>query len=145
VPIALENLVETNFRILVVDDQEAMRRILRAELAELGYTQVDTAVDGAWGLVKLREGKYDLVISDWNMPHMDGLTMLKTIRKQYSRHELPVLMVTAEARRQNIVAAAVAGANGYIVKPFSLATLESKINNLLERRRAGTADDTTFV
>ena len=142
---ALENLVERNIRILVVDDQEAMRRILRAELAELGYTEVDTAADGAWGLVKLREGRYDLVISDWNMPHMDGLSMLKKIRKEYSRRELAVLMVTAEARRQNIVAAAVAGADGYIVKPFSLATLESKINKLLERRRAGTAEDAAFV
>lgn len=138
--------METNIRILVVDDQEAMRRILRAELAELGYHDVDTAVDGAWGLVKLREGRYDLVITDWNMPHMDGLTMLKTIRKEYSRQQLPVLMVTAEARRQNIVAAAVAGADGYIVKPFSLATLESKITRLLERRKAGkTEDDTAFV
>ncbi|CAG9167167.1 response regulator [Cupriavidus respiraculi] len=138
--------MERNIRILVVDDQEAMRRILRAELAELGYENVDTAVDGAWGLVKLREGRYDLVITDWNMPHMDGLSMLKAIRKEYSRQQLPVLMVTAEARRQNIVAAAVAGADGYIVKPFSLATLESKIAKILERREAGkTEDDTAFV
>jgi two-component system chemotaxis response regulator CheY len=137
-----EPLVDKNIRILVVDDQEAMRRILRAELAQLGYTHVEVAVDGAWGLQKTTESRFDLVITDWNMPHMDGLTLLGNIRRERTRDELPVLMVTAEARKENIVAAALAGANGYIVKPFSTATLASKIAKALEKHEAGKARET---
>lgn len=108
-----------NTKFLIVDDFSTMRRIVRNLLKELGYTNVDEAEDGVQGLQKLRADKFDFVVSDWNMPNMDGLTMLQEIRKDPELSKLPVLMVTAEAKKENIVAAAQAGANGYVVKPFT--------------------------
>ncbi|RXZ32853.1 chemotaxis protein CheY [Oxalobacteraceae bacterium CAVE-383] len=126
-----------NTRFLVVDDFSTMRRIVRNLLKELGYTNVDEAEDGAMALNKLRSEAYDFVVSDWNMPVMDGLTMLQEIRKDPQLSKLPVLMVTAEAKKENIVAAAQAGANGYVVKPFTAATLDEKLGKIFEKIAAG--------
>jgi two-component system chemotaxis response regulator CheY len=110
-----------------------MRRIVRNLLKELGYTNVDEAEDGAMALTKLRSEQFDFVISDWNMPIMDGLTMLQNIRADAALSKLPVLMVTAEAKKENIIAAAQAGANGYVVKPFTAATLDEKLSKIFEK------------
>jgi two-component system chemotaxis response regulator CheY len=126
-----------NTRFLIVDDFSTMRRIVRNLLKELGYTNVDEAEDGAMALNKLRSEAYDFVVSDWNMPVMDGLTMLQEIRKDPVLSKLPVLMVTAEAKKENIVAAAQAGANGYVVKPFTAATLDEKLAKIFEKMAAG--------
>ncbi len=122
-----------NLKILVVDDFPTMRRIIRNLLKDLGYENVDEAEDGVMGLEKLRNGSFDFVVSDWNMPNMDGLEMLKQIRADANLKALPVLMVTAEAKKENIIAAAQAGANGYVVKPFTAATLEEKLNKIFEK------------
>lgn len=126
-----------NTKFLVVDDFSTMRRIVRNLLKELGYTNVDEAEDGVQALHKLRSDQYDFVVSDWNMPNMDGLTMLQEIRKDPALAKLPVLMVTAEAKKENIVAAAQAGANGYVVKPFTAATLDEKLGKIFEKLDAG--------
>jgi two-component system chemotaxis response regulator CheY len=118
---------------LVVDDFSTMRRIVRNLLKELGYANVDEAEDGAMALSKLRNESFDFVISDWNMPVMDGLDMLKTMRADAALAKLPVLMVTAEAKKENIIAAAQAGANGYVVKPFTAATLDEKLAKIFEK------------
>ncbi|PMS18102.1 chemotaxis protein CheY [Trinickia dabaoshanensis] len=120
-------------RILVVDDFPTMRRIVRTLLKELGYNNIEEAEDGAVALGKLRAGGFDFVVSDWNMPNMDGLEMLKSIRADATLSALPVLMVTAEAKKENVIAAAQAGANGYVVKPFTAATLDEKLNKVLEK------------
>ncbi len=126
-------------KFLVVDDFSTMRRIVRNLLKELGYPHVEEAEDGADALSKLRGGNFDFVISDWNMPKMDGLTMLQSIRADAALAKLPVLMVTAEAKKENIVAAARAGASGYVVKPFTAATLDEKLAKIFDRMgKAGT-------
>ncbi len=126
-------MADPNMKFLVVDDFSTMRRIVRNLLKELGYTNVDEAEDGAMGLSKLRSGQFDFVISDWNMPNMDGLTMLTEIRNDPALAKIPVLMVTAEAKKENIIAAAQAGANGYVVKPFTAATLDEKLGKIFEK------------
>jgi two-component system chemotaxis response regulator CheY len=128
-----EIVVDKNIKILVVDDFPTMRRIVRNLLKELGFVNVDEAEDGAAGLEKVRAGGYGFVVSDWNMPNMDGLAMLQAIRVDPRFTTLPVLMVTAEAKKENIIAAAQAGANGYVVKPFTAVTLEEKINKIFEK------------
>jgi two-component system chemotaxis response regulator CheY len=125
--------MDKGMKILVVDDFPTMRRIVRNLLKELGYSNVDEAEDGQAGLARLRSGKYDFVISDWNMPNLDGLAMLKEIRADASLTHLPVLMVTAESKKENIIAAAQAGASGYVVKPFTAVTLDEKLNKILEK------------
>ena len=125
-----------NTKFLVVDDFSTMRRIVRNLLKELGYTNVDEAEDGSMALAKLRAEKFDFVVSDWNMPVMDGLTMLQNIRADPTLAKLPVLMVTAEAKKENIIAAAQAGANGYVVKPFTAATLDEKLGKIFEKLAA---------
>lgn len=126
-------MVQKAIKILVVDDFPTMRRIIRNLLKDLGFENVDEAEDGAQGLEKLRNSSFDLVVSDWNMPNMDGLEMLQAIREDPGLSKLPVLMVTAEAKKENIIAAAQAGANGYVVKPFTAATLEEKLNKIFEQ------------
>ncbi|QAU34326.1 chemotaxis response regulator CheY [Janthinobacterium sp. 17J80-10] len=126
-------MVNPNTKFLVVDDFSTMRRIVRNLLKELGYTNVDEAEDGSMALTKLRSEQFDFVISDWNMPIMDGLTMLQNIRADAALSKLPVLMVTAEAKKENIIAAAQAGANGYVVKPFTAATLDEKLSKIFEK------------
>ncbi|MFO7579804.1 chemotaxis response regulator CheY [Nitrosomonas halophila] len=125
-------MTDKNLRFLVVDDFSTMRRIVRNLLKELGFSNVEEAEDGVAALKKLREGKFDFVVSDWNMPNMDGLTMLQNVRADEMLKDIPVLMVTAEAKKENIIAAAQAGASGYIVKPFTAATLEEKLNKILQ-------------
>ena len=126
-------MADPKMKFLVVDDFSTMRRIVRNLLKELGYANVDEAEDGAMALAKLRSESFDFVISDWNMPVMDGLTMLQTIRADPALAKLPVLMVTAEATKENIMAAGLAGANGYVVKPFTAATLDEKLSKIFEK------------
>lgn len=126
-------MADKNMSFLVVDDFPTMRRIVRSLLKELGFTNVDEAEDGQDALNKLRAGKFEFVVSDWNMPNLDGLEMLKEIRQDDALKDLPVLMVTAEAKKENIIAAAQAGANGYVVKPFTAATLEEKLNKIFDK------------
>lgn len=126
-------MANPNTKFLVVDDFSTMRRIVRNLLKELGYTNVDEAEDGAIALNKLKGGDFEFVVSDWNMPNMDGLTLLQHIRSDPLLTTLPVLMVTAEAKKENIIAAAQAGANGYIVKPFTAVTLEEKLAKIFEK------------
>ncbi len=125
--------VDPKMKFLVVDDFSTMRRIVRNLLKELGFTNVDEAEDGAIALQKLQSGGFEFVVTDWNMPNMDGLTLLKTIRAAANLKHLPVLMITAEAKKENIIAAAQAGASGYIVKPFTAGTLSEKLNKIFEK------------
>ncbi|MCL2831191.1 MAG: chemotaxis response regulator CheY [Betaproteobacteria bacterium] len=124
---------DPKIKFLVVDDFSTMRRIVRNLLKELGFANVDEAEDGVIALQKLQGGGFDFVVSDWNMPNMDGLTLLQTIRASDSLKHLPVLMITAEAKKENIIAAAQAGASGYIVKPFTSATLSEKLQKIFEK------------
>jgi two-component system chemotaxis response regulator CheY len=126
-------MANPNTKFLVVDDFSTMRRIVRNLLKELGYTNVDEAEDGVVALSKLRGGNFEFVVSDWNMPNMDGLELLKHIRADAELAKLPVLMVTAEAKKENIIAAAQAGASGYVVKPFTAATLDEKLSKIFEK------------
>jgi two-component system, chemotaxis family, chemotaxis protein CheY len=126
-------MANPNMKFLVVDDFSTMRRIVKNLLKELGYSNVEEAEDGAMGLSMLQNGNFDFVVSDWNMPNMDGLTMLQNIRSDPKLSSLPVLMVTAEAKKENIIAAAQAGANGYVVKPFTAATLDEKLSKIFEK------------
>jgi two-component system chemotaxis response regulator CheY len=130
-------MVDPNMKFLVVDDFSTMRRIVRNLLKELGFHNVDEAEDGVEALSKLRGGDYRFVISDWNMPNMTGLELLKLIRADAVLKGLPVLMVTAEAKKENIVAAAQAGASGYVVKPFTSATLDEKLNKIFKTMEEG--------
>ncbi|MBR0564574.1 chemotaxis response regulator CheY [Azoarcus sp. L1K30] len=126
-------MADPKLKFLVVDDFSTMRRIVRNLLKELGYTNVDEAEDGVAALQKLGSAPFDFVVTDWNMPNMDGLTLLQTIRRTPQLKHLPVLMITAEAKKENIIAAAQAGANGYIVKPFTAATLAEKLEKIFEK------------
>ncbi|ATE60631.1 chemotaxis response regulator CheY [Thauera sinica] len=126
-------MADPKLRFLVVDDFSTMRRIVRNLLKELGYANVDEAEDGVVALQKLNMAPFDFVVTDWNMPNMDGLTLLQTIRRTPQLKHLPVLMITAEAKKENIIAAAQAGASGYIVKPFTAATLAEKMEKIFER------------
>lgn len=123
---------DKNMRFLVVDDFSTMRRIVRNLLKELGFTNVDEAEDGQVALHKLKTQPYDFVISDWNMPNMTGIELLKAVRADAQFKGQPFLMITAEAKRENIIEAAMAGASGYIVKPFTAATLEEKMNKIFQ-------------
>jgi two-component system chemotaxis response regulator CheY len=128
-----------DLKFLVVDDFSTMRRIVRNLLKELGFTNVDEAEDGDAALAKLRGGGFDFVISDWNMPNMTGLDLLKQVRSDPALKHLPVLMVTAEAKKENIIEAAQAGASGYVVKPFTAATLDEKLKKIFQTMAKGAA------
>ena len=123
----------TKLKFLVVDDFSTMRRIVRNLLKELGYANADEAEDGAVALQRLKAGGIDFVVTDWNMPNMDGLALLQAVRADPNLKHLPVLMITAEAKRENIIQAAQAGASGYIVKPFTAATLGEKLTKIFEK------------
>jgi len=126
-------MADKNMKFLVVDDFSTMRRIVRNLLKELGYTNVDEAEDGVVGLQKLKAvGNFEFVVTDWNMPNMTGIDLLRAIRADASLKHLPVLMITAEAKKENIIEAAKAGASGYIVKPFTAATLEEKLEKIFQ-------------
>jgi two-component system chemotaxis response regulator CheY len=126
-------MADKNLKILIVDDFSTMRRIVRNLLKELGYTNADEAEDGVVALQKLKNGNFQFVVSDWNMPNMTGIELLRAIRADDALKHLPVLMVTAEAKKENIIAAAQAGASGYVVKPFTAAVLEEKLNKIFEK------------
>lgn len=122
-----------NMKILVVDDFSTMRRILKNLLKDLGFTNVQEADDGTTALPMLVQGDFDFVVTDWNMPGMQGIDLLRAIRADNNLKHLPVLMVTAEAKKEQIVAAAQAGVNGYVVKPFTAATLKEKLEKIFQR------------
>ena len=126
-------MVDANMKFLVVDDFSTMRRIVRNLLKELGFSNVQEAEDGVEALNKLRGEDFDFVVSDWNMPNMTGIDLLRAIRADAKLKHLPVLMVTAEAKRENIIEAAQAGASGYVVKPFTAGTLDEKLKKIFEK------------
>jgi two-component system chemotaxis response regulator CheY len=120
-------------KILVVDDFSTMRRIIKNLLKDLGFTNIQEADDGNTALPMLQQGDFDFVVTDWNMPGMQGIDLLRAIRADDKLKHLPVLMVTAEAKKEQIVAAAQAGVNGYVVKPFTAGTLKEKLDKIFER------------
>jgi two-component system, chemotaxis family, chemotaxis protein CheY len=126
----------TDTRFLIVDDFSTMRRIVRNLLKEIGFANAEEAEDGQIALNMLKSTKFDFVVSDINMPNMNGFELLKSIRADDSLKGLPVLMVTAEAKKEDIVAAAQGGASGYIVKPFTKATLEEKVQKIMQKATA---------
>ncbi|MCV2354999.1 MULTISPECIES: chemotaxis response regulator CheY [Roseateles] len=128
--------MSTDMKFLVVDDFSTMRRIVRGLLKEIGYNNCDEAEDGVEALSMLKLAKYDFVVSDINMPNMTGFELLKAIKEDPNLKHLPVLMVTAEARKEDIVLAAQSGAAGYIVKPFTKATLEEKVQKIMQKLAA---------
>jgi two-component system chemotaxis response regulator CheY len=126
----------TDLKFLIVDDFSTMRRIVRGLLKEMGCNNADEAEDGAVALGMLKAQKYDFVVSDINMPNMNGFELLKAVKAEESLKHIPVLMVTAEARKEDIVLAAQSGAAGYIVKPFTKATLEEKVQKIMQKLAA---------
>lgn len=125
--------MKKDVKILVVDDFSTMRRIIKNLLRDLGFTNVEEADDGKTALPILKTGRIDFLVTDWNMPGMTGIDLVKTVRADANLAHIPILMVTAEAKREQIIAAAQAGVNGYVVKPFTAATLKEKIEKIFER------------
>lgn len=129
--------MDKNMKILIVDDFSTMRRIIKNLLKDLGFTNTQEADDGSTALPMLKANDFDFLITDWNMPGMTGIDLLKAVRADEALSHMPVLMVTAEAKREQIVAAAQAGVNGYVVKPFTAQALKEKIEKIFERVDAG--------
>ena len=125
-----------DMKFLVVDDYSTMRRIIKNLLHDLGYANVTEADDGKTALPLLKNGSFDFLITDWNMPGMPGLDLLKAVRSDDKLKKLPVLMLTAEAKREQIVEAAQAGVSGYVIKPFTAVTLKEKIDKILATKAA---------
>lgn len=125
--------MQKNMKILIVDDFSTMRRIIKNLLRDLGFTNTAEADDGVTALPMLLNGSYDFLITDWNMPGMNGIDLLKAVRSDERINAMPVLMVTSEAKRDQIIEAAQAGVNGYVVKPFTAAALEGKIEKIFQR------------
>nr|WP_217705110.1 chemotaxis response regulator CheY [Peristeroidobacter soli] len=125
-----------DMKFLVVDDFSTMRRIIKNLLNDLGYQNVQEADDGQTALPILQAGGIEFLVTDWNMPGMPGLDLLKAVRSDPKLAKLPVLMLTAEAKREQIIEAAQAGVNGYVIKPFTAVTLKEKIDKILEQRAA---------
>ena len=125
--------MDKNMKILIVDDFSTMRRIIKNLLRDLGFNNTSEADDGSSALPMLRTGSFQFLITDWNMPGMTGIDLLKAVRADASLKTLPVLMVTAEQKREQIIEAAQAGVNGYVVKPFTASTLKEKIDKIFER------------
>jgi len=128
-----EGALDKNMKVLVVDDFSTMRRIVKNLLRDLGFTNIQEADDGSTALPMLQNGNFDFVVTDWNMPGMQGIDLLKAIRADSSLAHIPVLLITAEAKKEQIIMAAQAGVNGYIVKPFTAGTLKTKIDKIFER------------
>ena len=131
--------MDKNMKILIVDDFSTMRRIIKNLLRDLGFNNTSEADDGNTALPTLQTGDFDFLITDWNMPGMTGLDLLKAVRADDKLASLPVLMVTAEAKKDQIVEAAQAGVNGYIVKPFTAQTLKEKVDKIFERLESASA------
>lgn len=123
-----------DLELLIVEDRQVMLQIIRRLLVELGYARVDEAVNGIHALEKIREKRYDLILSDWNMDGMNGFELLKTLRADPQTQFTPFILVTAEAKRENILAARAAGASGYLMKPFKLELLERTLDHVLAAR-----------
>jgi two-component system chemotaxis response regulator CheY len=123
--------VNRSMKVLVVDDYKTMVRIVRGLLSQLGFEHIDDAADGETALKMIRTSKYGLVLSDWNMAPMSGFELLKTVRADDRTKSVPFVMVTAEAKTENVIAAKQAGANNYIIKPFTLAVLKQKLTSVL--------------
>ena len=126
-------VLDKNMKILVVDDFSTMRRIIKNLLKDLGFANIQEADDGNTALPMLQQGDFDFVVTDWNMPGMQGIDLLRAIRADANLKHIPVLMVTAEAKKEQIVAAAQAGVNGYVIKPFTAGTLKAKLAKIFER------------
>lgn len=129
--------MDRSIKILVVDDFSTMRRIIKNLLGDLGFSNIDEADCGEAALQKLQSGSFEFLVTDWNMPGMTGLDLLKAVRADERMQDMPVLMVTAEQKREQIVDAAQAGVNGYIVKPFTAETLKQKLDSIFARLQAG--------
>ena len=127
-------MLDLKMKVLVVDDFSTMRRILKNILKQIGYSDIEEAEDGNSALVRLRQGGFGLVVSDWNMPNMTGLDLLKAIRADNALNNMPVLMVTAEAKKENVMDAIKAGVNNYVVKPFTADVLKEKIEKIFDSR-----------
>jgi two-component system chemotaxis response regulator CheY len=127
---------DLHMKVLAVDDFPTMRRIVKTLLRQLGYNNVAEAEDGQVALAKLKQEKFDLVLLDWNMPRMTGLELLKAIRADDNLQNTPVVMITAEGRKEDVLEAVKAGVNNFIVKPFTAETLEEKLNKVLEKKPA---------
>lgn len=125
--------MDKDMKILIVDDFSTMRRIIKNLLRDLGFTNTAEADDGVTALPMLQNGNFDFLVTDWNMPGMTGIELLKAVRADARLKDMPILMVTAEAKRDQIVEAAQAGVNGYVVKPFTAAVLKEKIEKIFER------------
>ncbi len=125
--------MDKNMKILIVDDFSTMRRIIKNLLRDLGFTNTSEADDGLTALPMLQSGNFDFLVTDWNMPGMNGIDLLRAVRADERLKNLPVLMVTAEAKRDQIIEAAQAGVNGYVVKPFTAQALKDKIEKIFER------------
>ncbi|MDY6829997.1 MAG: chemotaxis response regulator CheY [Pseudomonadota bacterium] len=128
--------MDKNMKILIVDDFSTMRRIIKNLLRDLGFTNTEEADDGVPALAMLQKNNFDFLVTDWNMPGMTGIDLLRAVREDEKTARLPVLMVTAEAKREQIIEAAKAGVNGYVVKPFTAAALKEKIEKIFERVEA---------
>ena len=124
-------MVDMNINILIVDDYKTMLRIIRSLLAQIGFNNVDEAANGSMAMEKLKEKKYGLIISDWNMEPMTGLELLKNVRANETTKTVPFIMVTAESKTENVIAAKQAGVSNYIVKPFNSETLKAKLISVL--------------
>ena len=127
-------LPDKNIKILVVDDAPMIRRIMKNLLKEMGFTNIDEAEDGAVALQKLRSQKYDFVITDWNMPNLTGIELVQEMRKDPNLKDIPVMMVTAEAKKENIILALKSGVNNYIVKPFTPENVKAKIEAIFNAK-----------
>ena len=127
-------MLDFKIKVLVVDDFSTMRRIVKNILKQIGYSDIEEAEDGNSALVRLRQGGYGLVVSDWNMPNMTGLDLLKAIRADNVLSNMPVLMVTAEAKKENVLDAIKAGVNNYVVKPFTADVLKDKIEKIFDNK-----------
>jgi two-component system, chemotaxis family, chemotaxis protein CheY len=127
---------DLKMKILVVDDFSTMRRIVKNLLKQLGFENIDEAEDGAQAYTKMKDGGYGFVVTDWNMPNMDGLDLLKKVRSDPAIKDTPMLMVTAEAEKEKVITAIQAGVNNYIVKPFTGEVLKEKMDKIFERLAA---------
>lgn len=130
-------MYDLKMKVLVVDDFSTMRRIVKNLLKQIGFTNIDEAEDGEDAYAKLKDGGFGFVVSDWNMPNLDGLGLLKKVRGDAELKELPILMVTAEAEKEKVITAIQAGVNNYVVKPFTGELLKEKIDKIFDKVNAG--------
>ena len=130
-------MYDLKMKVLVVDDFSTMRRIVKNLLKQIGFTNIDEAEDGEDAYAKLKDGGFGFVVSDWNMPNLDGLGLLKKVREDAELKELPILMVTAEAEKEKVITAIQAGVNNYVVKPFTGELLKEKIDKIFDKVNAG--------